>query len=115
MPRNIAGSAGSAKDIQLITQPGWLAEWQAGMMHAKAASVDGRWATVGSYNLDHRSLRYNLEVTANLLDAEVAARVEQQLLADFNASSEVSLSTFARRPLWLRAASALAYRLRLLL
>ena len=45
-----------------------IAEWSFGMMHAKAASVDGEWATVGSYNLDHRSWRYNLEVTANVFD-----------------------------------------------
>ncbi|MEI8257920.1 MAG: phospholipase D-like domain-containing protein, partial [Deltaproteobacteria bacterium] len=35
--------------------------WLEGMMHAKSAVIDG-WATVGSYNLDYRSLRYNLEV-----------------------------------------------------
>ena len=89
-----------------------IAEWQAGMMHAKAASVDGRWATVGSYNLDHRSFRYNLEANANLIDAQLAALVEDRLRADFNASFELDLASFENRPLFLRAVEALAYRLR---
>src|SRR5204862_97700 len=75
-----------------------IAEWSLGMMHAKAAAVDGRWATVGSYNLDHRSLRYNLEVTANVFDAHFAGALELHLAGDFARSGELDRERFRRRP-----------------
>ena len=37
-------------------------EWNGPMLHAKSAVVDGVWSTIGSYNLDARSLFHNLEV-----------------------------------------------------
>jgi cardiolipin synthase len=89
-----------------------IAEWQHGMMHAKAAAVDERWATVGSYNLDRRSLAYNLEVTAHLLDAPMAARIERQLREDFDASVELDVNAVGNRPLLLRCFEFLAYQLR---
>jgi cardiolipin synthase len=89
-----------------------IAEWPAGMIHEKAAAVDGRWATVGSFNLDHRSLRYNLEVTANLFDGPVAVAVQERILSDFSASVEIDAQSLARRPLLARLLSWLLYRLR---
>ena len=47
-------------------------EWQGTMMHAKAVVVDGKWCAVGSYNLDHRSLRHNLEANLQTTDAAFA-------------------------------------------
>jgi phosphatidylserine/phosphatidylglycerophosphate/cardiolipin synthase-like enzyme len=89
-----------------------IAEWRLGMMHAKAAAVDGAWATVGSYNLDRRSLRYNLEVTANVFDRDFARSLEAVLESDYARSSEIVPAEFRRRPLWARLASWLAYQLR---
>ena len=48
------------------------------MMHAKAVVVDRVWCSVGTYNLDHRSLRHNLEVNANILDRALAAQLAEQ-------------------------------------
>lgn len=89
-----------------------VAEWNDGMLHAKVAAVDGKWATVGSYNLDHQSLRYNLEATANVFDETVAAELESRLREDFAASVEISLAGYTRRPLWRRVVESLAYELR---
>lgn len=88
-----------------------IAEWP-GMMHAKAAAVDGIWATVGSYNFDRRSLRFNLEVTANVFDPTFAATVEAQLREDFDAAREIGREALGARSLWERLGSMLAYRLR---
>jgi cardiolipin synthase len=92
-----------------------VAEWPHGMMHAKAAAVDGSWATVGSFNLDRRSLRYNLEVTANLFDGALAARIEGLLRADFAEAVPIDAEVFAARPLVERALEFGAYQLRALL
>lgn len=91
-----------------------VAEWP-GMMHAKAAVVDGMWASVGSYNLDRRALHFNLEVTANVYDAAFAGTVEESLRDHFAAADELSSERLRLRPWWERALSALAYRLRALL
>jgi cardiolipin synthase A/B len=43
------------------------------MMHSKVAVIDGSFVTIGSYNLDHQSLRFNLECNLAVID-EVFAR-----------------------------------------
>ncbi|MBU2573766.1 MAG: cardiolipin synthase B, partial [Elusimicrobia bacterium] len=45
-----------------------LYEWQGEILHAKTAVIDGVWASVGSHNLDHRSMHYNLELNINVFD-----------------------------------------------
>jgi cardiolipin synthase len=57
-------------------------ESEANLLHAKVAVVDGRWLTVGSYNLDHQSLMNNLEVTAVIEDAELGAQLRHALVRD---------------------------------
>ncbi len=89
-----------------------IAEWHEGMVHAKAAVVDRVWATLGSYNFDRRSLRYNLEVMANLFDAGLAAAIAEELTVIFDRSTEIDRHAFGRRPLRDRIASWLAYQLR---
>src|SRR5579872_1250002 len=41
--------------------------WRGVMMHAKTATVDGVWSTIGSYNFDAQSRFNNLEVTVEIL------------------------------------------------
>ncbi len=74
-------------------------EWLPGMLHAKTFSIDGAWSTVGSYNLDARSLVYNWEVTLGILDARVAARLEEKFRADLQQSEQVNSVLWRRRGL----------------
>ena len=41
-----------------------LFEWQPSILHSKSAVIDGRWSTIGSFNLDYQSLRQNLSALA---------------------------------------------------
>jgi cardiolipin synthase len=50
-------------------------EWSGGVLHAKAASIDGRIALVGSLNLDPLS-GLNLEALAEIHDVTFAAQLE---------------------------------------
>ena len=88
-----------------------IAEWP-GMMHAKAATVDGSWSTVGSYNFDRRSLRFNLEVTANVYDRGLGGIMEARLLDDFARAREITVEELDARPFVDRLLSSIAYRLR---
>jgi cardiolipin synthase A/B len=77
-------------------------EWPERMMHAKAAVVDGIWATIGSYNLDARSLFHNLEVVLCIVDRSFATGLRAQLERDEAHAREVVLELWKQRPLWRR-------------
>ncbi len=89
-----------------------LYEWSASMLHAKTAAVDRFWSVVGSYNLDHRSLRYNLEVAVGVLDETFARELETQFLADAQHCTEVQLERWERRGFFTRLIERLAYLFR---
>lgn len=89
-----------------------LYEWEGRVLHAKTATVDGRWATVGSSNLDHQSLRQNLELNAIVRGPGLAEALETMFLEDMESCREISAERWHKRPAWLRAASWGAYLLR---
>lgn len=73
-------------------------EWVRGVLHNKTGLVDG-WATTGSYNLDYRSLRYNLEANVASAAPGFVAQVEASLRRDLQDSCEpVDLAAWRRRP-----------------
>ncbi|MBK6534523.1 MAG: hypothetical protein IPF99_34705 [Deltaproteobacteria bacterium] len=63
-------------------------EWTRCVLHAKTALVDD-WATTGSYNMDARSWRYNLEANVATDDPDFVAAVERSLRDDLSRSEEV--------------------------
>jgi cardiolipin synthase len=67
-------------------------EWNGTMLHAKTAVADGRWARVGSTNLNIASWLGNLELDAVIEDAAFAVQMEQLYLRDLGNSTEVILS-----------------------
>lgn len=73
------------------------------MLHAKTLVFDGRWVTSGSYNLDTRSWRFNLECNLVVEDPAFAAFVEQSLQEDFARGEPFDLRVWATFPWWRRA------------
>jgi cardiolipin synthase len=55
-------------------------EYAPSFLHAKVAVIDGRWATVGSSNLDPLSLLLAREANVVIEDAAFAGELRQQLL-----------------------------------
>ena len=88
-------------------------EWLPGMLHAKTFSIDGAWCTVGSYNLDARSLLYNWEVTLAMLDTGVAARLERKFDEDLARSEQVNPALWRRRGLLQKVRERFFYFFRL--
>ena len=70
-------------------------EWNGSMMHAKIAVADGRWARVGSTNLNVTSWLGNCELDCVVVDATFARQMEEQYEKDLGRSTEVVLD--ARR------------------
>jgi cardiolipin synthase len=73
-------------------------EWTERVLHAKTAVVDGLWSTVGSYNLDHRSLVYNLELNVAVLSRDFGDRLEAMFEEDRVRCQAIELETWKRRP-----------------
>ena len=66
-------------------------EWNGTMLHAKTAVADGRWARVGSTNLNIASWLGNFELDAVIEDSAFAAQMEQLYLRDLSNSTELVL------------------------
>jgi cardiolipin synthase len=82
------------------------------VIHTKALVADETFLSIGSYNFDHRSLAYNLEMVVNLLDRDAAAAAVAMLEADMAAAEELTGAMFAERSLFDRLLERLAYSLR---
>lgn len=67
-------------------------EWNGAMLHAKTAVADGRWARVGSTNLNLSSWLGNCELDAVIEDEAFAREMEAMYLADLSNATEVVLT-----------------------
>lgn len=67
-------------------------EWNGPMLHAKSAVADGRWARVGSSNLNLASWISNYEMDIAVDDERFAAEMEAMYLEDLEQATEIVLS-----------------------
>ncbi|HET9439459.1 MAG TPA: phospholipase D-like domain-containing protein [Longimicrobiales bacterium] len=67
-------------------------EWKGPMMHAKTAVADGRWARVGSSNLNISSWMGNHELDAVIEDVGFAEAMEEMYREDLENATEIVLS-----------------------
>jgi cardiolipin synthase A/B len=85
------------------------------MIHAKTATIDGRWSTVGTANIDRLSLSGNYEINIEILDDDLAAHLETVFENDLRQATELTRTDWERRPLVVRACELLLAPLRPLL
>ena len=79
-----------------------IIEYERSFLHAKVAVVDGRWATVGSSNIDPFSLLLAREANVFVRDAEFAGQLRRELAAlASNGGHRVDRADWARRS-WLQ-------------
>ena len=87
-------------------------EYRRSFLHAKVAVVDGRWATVGSSNIDPFSLLLAREANLEVRDTAFAARLRQSLQSAMDLGAvELKSMDWKRQPLLKRFASWSAYGL----
>ncbi len=72
-------------------------EWNGSMLHAKTSVADGRWARVGSSNLNLASWIGNCEIDVAVEDRAFAERMEAQYEADLDNATEIVLRERIRR------------------
>jgi len=89
-----------------------ILRWQGPMMHAKTAVIDGVWSTIGSFNFDARSLRYNLEVIVEVIDHDFGAIMERQFRTDALNTVPFDQADWDRLSWWRKGLAWLAFRVR---
>jgi cardiolipin synthase A/B len=74
-------------------------EWQGKMVHAKTATIDNVWSTVGSSNLDWWSIARNNEINAVILSYKFAQEMELMFYNDLERSDRIDPIEWAHRPI----------------
>lgn len=80
-------------------------------LHAKTAAIDGVYAWVGSYNLDHWSARRNLEVNVGVIDRRLAQILELHFEGDLENAREINLPVWRNRSWFRRILNWVAYQI----
>ncbi|MBI9115404.1 phospholipase D-like domain-containing protein [Sanguibacter suaedae] len=73
----------------------WL--YRNAMVHAKTATVDGLWTTIGTANIDRLSLSGNYEINMAIYDATLAAQMEEIFEVDLSNCRQLHLEEWERR------------------
>lgn len=66
----------------------WL--YQPGFHHSKIMMVDGKFCTVGSTNLDARSLRFDYEENALIIDKRITKELDDMFIRDIKNSVQLT-------------------------
>jgi cardiolipin synthase A/B len=67
------------------------------MVHAKTSTVDGRWSTVGTANIDRLSMTGNYEINLEIIDSAFAAEMERIYRTDLSNCEELTAETWDAR------------------
>jgi cardiolipin synthase len=87
-------------------------EWPETMLHHKVATFDDEVLAIGSYNLDRRSLRHNLEISVWLSASPAVGDAVQALARDIQRSQHRTRAEWIQRGMWQRVVEAFAFLLR---
>jgi cardiolipin synthase len=103
----VPGSGSDIATVQRLTRAGYRSlldggvrvfEWNGPMIHAKTAVADGRWARVGSTNLNIQSWLGNWELDVAIDDDRFGKQMEAMYEDDLENASEIILSHRHVRP-----------------
>ena len=75
----------------------WL--YQGAMIHAKTATADGGWTTIGTANIDRLSMTGNYEINMEVFSADLARQMEQVFENDLTNARQLTLAEWEERPL----------------
>jgi cardiolipin synthase len=89
--------------------------YQDAMVHAKTATIDGRWSTIGTANIDRLSLSGNYEINLEILDDDLAKHLETVFENDLGQAKQLTLDEWESRDVVVRACEMILAPLRPLL
>lgn len=95
----IVFNAGRSHYTKLLRAGVKIHERRGAVMHAKTATIDGVWSTIGSTNLDWRSFLHNDEINAVVLGHDFTHQMEAMFAKDLQQSDQIFLNKWQRRPI----------------
>ena len=84
---------------QLLEAGVRILRYREAMVHAKTATVDGTWMTVGTANIDRLSLQGNYEINVEVIDEGLARQMEQIFEVDSSHCLELTIGEWEARDL----------------
>jgi cardiolipin synthase A/B len=87
---------------QLLRSGVRILRYRDAMMHAKTATIDGRWSTVGTANVDRLSLQGNFEINVEIIDPRLASALEDVFRLDESNSLELTRAEWEARDIYRR-------------
>ena len=88
---------------KLIKRGANIWRYRLGFHHSKIMMVDGKFSTVGSTNLDARSLRFDYEINALVIDPETTAKLDAKFIEDTKLCDLVTMEEWKKsRTPWQR-------------
>ena len=88
---------------KLIKRGAHVWRYRPGFHHSKIMTVDGKFCTVGSTNLDARGLRYDYEVNALIIDKQTTQELDRKFIEDTGKSDYISMEEWKKsRTTWQR-------------
>ncbi len=85
----------------------WL--YQHAMVHSKTMTVDGKWSTVGTANIDRLSMRGNHEVNMQFFSTGLAERMEEIFANDLTTARRLTIEEWEGRTLLTRVTEHLLH------
>lgn len=82
---------------QLLASGVRLLLFQRAMVHAKTATIDGQWSTIGTANIDRLSLLGNYEINIEIFSTAVARQLEEIFHSDSSNCVELTPATWNQR------------------
>jgi cardiolipin synthase len=76
--------------------------YQPGYLHAKTMCIDGSLCSIGTANMDMRSLQVNYELNTVLYDKALSQKLEKDFMHDLGGCVEFTLEAYKKEPLHLR-------------
>ena len=102
--------AGRSHYAQLLRAGIRIHERHDRLLHAKACVIDGVWSSVGSSNVDWRSVLHNAEADLVVLDETFARELEQVFRSDVARATTIEPAAWASRNGWRRVQESVARR-----
>ncbi|HZK34402.1 MAG TPA: cardiolipin synthase [Bacillota bacterium] len=82
--------------------------YKKGFLHSKILAVDGRVASIGTSNFDMRSFKMNFEINAAIYDKATVSKLEGQFLNDIKDCDEMTLDSYAKRPVTMKVKESIS-------
>jgi len=83
--------------------------YQKGFIHSKTLMIDDVFSTIGTTNLDFRSLQTNFEINAFIYERKFTRLILKHFINDLRNSREIKLTDWAQRPWHFKLRESLAH------